>query len=65
MNSKDIVKTCLIILLITIAVFIFYLLFIRPHLTGSYVPTQKDCKNSYNCTCVGNSCLCSYSKWFI
>jgi len=65
MENKEIIKTAVTIVFSIVVAFIFYLIFIKPHVTGTYVPKEKDCKNAYNCVCIGESCMCTYSKWFI
>lgn len=64
MENKKTIRICFILLLILFFFSIYYIIFIRPHIVGTYMPTKRDCKNSYSCTCVKESCLCTYKKWF-
>lgn len=64
MSNKKIFGIAFIFIGFILALFGFYLIFVRSHIIGEYTPTSKDCKNSYDCACSKKQCLCTYKKWF-
>ena len=45
--------------------FLYYLFNIKPYITGSYKTTENDCKKSYDCVCIENSCICKFKRYSI
>ena len=63
MTNKEIIKITGITILLILSLFSLYLIFVRPHITGTYLATKKDCHKAYNCDCLKDNCVCSYNRF--
>lgn len=64
MSNKNIIIITSIVIASIMLIFIFYLMAIKPVITGEYTPKTSECNKAYDCVCMNNTCTCSFKKWF-
>ena len=64
MSNKRIIEVTSGVIFLILLFFVFYLIVIKPVITGHYIPSKQECAKAYDCDCLKDTCICTFKKWF-